>query len=233
MNKHKILIVEDDEATLRMLEKGFRLAGFTVSSAEGCDEAFKLLNKNNFDCLLTDYCLKDGTAFNICKSVRADEKIKKMPIVILSGHSEKSLSSYTVCQADFFVEKDKTCKEVVEIVKSLFRRLEWERGIVKNSDITLEPESSSVFINKKRIIKLPSEQFLFFSIIFKKSPDFVDEEEIVKNIFDLDSSHDKSEAIRSLVCRLRQKLGKQLGRRIKNNRRHGWGYLSPQYSKDK
>ena len=52
--------------------------------------------------------------------------------------------------------------------------------------------------------------FLFFSIIFKKSPDFVDEEEIVKYVFYFDSSHDKSEAIRSFVCRLRQKLGKQL-----------------------
>ena len=227
MNQYTILIVEDDAAALRMLEKGFRRAGFTVHSVKNCVEAFKSIKQYKPDCLLLDYCLEDGTAFDICKRVRTDDKIKKVPIVILSGHSEKSLSSYTVCQADFFVEKDKTCKEVIVIVESLLRRLEWERGIVKNTDITLDPENLSVLVYGKRIVKLTSDQFLFFSIIFKKSPDFVKEEIIVKHIFNLDSSHDKSEAIRSLVCRLRQKLGPRLAFRIKNKRNKGWIYIQP------
>ncbi|MEA3307860.1 MAG: response regulator [Elusimicrobiota bacterium] len=227
MNANKILILEDDKAARRILEKGFTLAGFKTHSVETCEAALKLIKELKFDCLLLDYYLDDGTALDICKKVRSNEKTKKIPIVVLSGHTEKSLSSYADGQADFFVAKDKTCSEVIAIIESLLRRLEWERGILKKSDITLDPESLSILFGKNRVIQLSLEQFRFFSIIFKKSPEFVDEDVIIKDVFDSDSSKNKNDALIALAFRLRQKLGKQLARRIKSNRRRGWIYVGP------
>ena len=136
MGKQTILIVEDEKAALYVLEKSFCLAGFSVYTAESCFEAFKLIKKNKFDALLLDYYLKNGTAFDICKKVRSDEHFPKIPIVVLSGYSEFISSAYNACQADAFVEKNKPCSEVILVVKSLLRRIEWERGILSNkSDI--------------------------------------------------------------------------------------------------
>lgn len=58
MNKYTMLIAEDDAATLRMLEKGFRAAGFTLHSTKTCAKALELIKEHKFDCLLLDYCLE-------------------------------------------------------------------------------------------------------------------------------------------------------------------------------
>ena len=132
MRRQTILIVEDDKAALYVLEKSFCLAGFSVYTAKSCCEAFKLIKENKFDMLLLDYYLKDGTAFDICKKVRSDNDLPKIPIVVLSGYPEGMVSNCDACQADVFVEKNKPCSEVILVVKSLLRRIEWERGILSD-----------------------------------------------------------------------------------------------------
>ncbi|MCG2726962.1 MAG: response regulator [Elusimicrobia bacterium] len=76
-------------------KKGFLSAGFNIYTAESCIEALKSIKENKFDLLLLDYFLKDRTAFDICKEVRADvSKPQKIPIVILTGQAELVSNKY-------------------------------------------------------------------------------------------------------------------------------------------
>jgi len=128
MKEQTILIVENNKTPLYFLKKSFRLAGFDVFTAENCIEALKLIKENEFDLLLLDYFLKDGTAFDICKEVRAEIKPFKIPIIILSGQTELIGNAVYECKADLFMDKGQSsCSRVVLAAKALLRRIAWER----------------------------------------------------------------------------------------------------------
>jgi DNA-binding response OmpR family regulator len=128
MEKTKILILENNKTTLYFLKKGFQSAGFDIYTAESCIEALKSIKENKFDLLLLDYFLNDGTAFDICKKARAEKTPLKIPIVIFSGQPELIGDSIKKCQADLFIQKDRPCSMVVLAVKTLLRRIAWERA---------------------------------------------------------------------------------------------------------
>jgi len=223
-----LLIAEDDKLALKALARYFRAFGFTVYPAETCVEAVKLADQHKPDCFLLDYHLGGETAAEICWFVRGNEYLKKRPIIILSGDAEQVINSYEICQADGFVEKGKRYSELLALVKRQLRRGQWDRGVLKTPDLTLNAATQRIMKGDRPTPQLSPEQFRFFAILLERSPDFVTKEEICAHVF-ANMPSEKQEAISSLVYRLRQKLGPQLARRIKNTRYRGWVYVQPRF----
>lgn len=222
-----ILIAEDKPTELRILSRYFSAGGFAVYPAASCAEAIKLARQHHPDCFLLDYHLDgDKTADEICACIRSNEYIRKNPVVILSGDPEIAIQSCTVCKADYFVQKGRPYSEVMTLVKKLLYRTEWNRGVLKRGDLTLEASTLRLLRPSYPPIQLSPEQFRFFCIIFENSPDFVGEEQACAHVYGSYTLENRS-ALWSLAYRLRGKLGLQLARRIKNRRNCGWIYVQP------
>ncbi|MBU2572910.1 MAG: winged helix-turn-helix domain-containing protein [Elusimicrobia bacterium] len=221
-----ILIAEDDREVLRILDRYFSVCGFTVYSAENNAAAIELAGRYRPDCFLLDYHLADGPAAGICRFVRGDEYLKKAPIIMLSGDPGQIINSCEICQADVFVQKGRGCAELLAVVKRQLNRVEWDRGVIKKPDFTLNAATLCIMRGERPTHQLSPEQFRFFSLLVEKSPDFVTEEAICSYVF-MDTPSERQEAISSLVYRLRRKLGPRLARRIKNKRYRGWIYVQP------
>ena len=91
MAKKTILIVDDDadfvEATRVVLET----AGYAVKSASNGKEALASLAKGGVDCLLLDVMMtRDTEGFHIAQEIRANPATAKVPIVMLTGISQKT-----------------------------------------------------------------------------------------------------------------------------------------------
>lgn len=67
MNKHSILLVDDEEAILYALEKDLRKEGYFVDSASGGQEAIEKLRKKNFDLTISDLMLGDINGIEVLK----------------------------------------------------------------------------------------------------------------------------------------------------------------------
>jgi DNA-binding NtrC family response regulator len=68
---HRILVVEDDPATSRMVMMALRSAGHSPAAARNCREARRMIAEETFDLLLCDLYLGDGTGLELLRENRA------------------------------------------------------------------------------------------------------------------------------------------------------------------
>jgi signal transduction histidine kinase/ActR/RegA family two-component response regulator len=78
----KLLLVDDHDQTLRVLSSLLRKRGHKVSTANSVASALTLLEQTDFDALISDIGLPDGSG---CDIVRAAKRRKAMRAIALSG----------------------------------------------------------------------------------------------------------------------------------------------------
>jgi CheY-like chemotaxis protein len=112
MAKKTILVVDDDadfvEATRVVLEG----AGYAVQSASNGKEGLARLKKGGVDCLVLDVMMTGDTeGFHIAQEIRANPATAKVPIVMLTGISQKTGFAFSpetdadYMPVDVFLEK--------------------------------------------------------------------------------------------------------------------------------
>lgn len=85
----KILIVDDEPAMRVVLESMLGKAGHDVTASANSFDALEELGKQTFDLLITDASMPTGSGFDLVKTVRKDERLKKLPIMMVTGKREK------------------------------------------------------------------------------------------------------------------------------------------------
>lgn len=81
----KILIVDDDRTTTRLLQTLLEMDGFDVVVAARGLTAMDMAHETKPDILLVDYHLADMEGIDLVKTLRADPVFEKTPIVVASG----------------------------------------------------------------------------------------------------------------------------------------------------
>jgi len=119
---HKtILIVEDDAILQKTLSEYLQTDGFEVKVASDGEEATKLLSDLMPDLILLDIILPKKDGYEIVKEVRADEKKKDIPIVLLTnlGSVNDVEKALELGATTYLVKADYTLEEVVGKIKAL------------------------------------------------------------------------------------------------------------------
>ena len=77
----KILIVDDFSTMRRIIKNLLRDLGFT-NTAEADDgvTALPMLQSGSFDFLVTDWNMPGMTGIDLLRAVRADERLKQLPV---------------------------------------------------------------------------------------------------------------------------------------------------------
>ena len=105
MNKKKIiLIVDDDESLRKMLKMRLSFSQFKVLTAGSGEEAFEAINKNKPDLILLDIAMPDMDGYEVCKILKDNPETKDIPIVFLTaigGNIENKLQSLMVGGVDY------------------------------------------------------------------------------------------------------------------------------------
>lgn len=92
-----ILVVDDDPDVLYTVRTILEREGFEVATASGGDDALELLKTQTPDLILLDVMMPDTDGWEVLKEVRNDERLKELPVVMLTV---KSIKSYTVKKDD-------------------------------------------------------------------------------------------------------------------------------------
>jgi DNA-binding response OmpR family regulator len=85
----RLLIVDDDEATVFGYLRYFRRSGFSVESTDDLASGMEKLTDSGFDAVIFDVCLPDGNALDVIPDLRARNKAIK--IFVVSGLSDPAL----------------------------------------------------------------------------------------------------------------------------------------------
>ena len=86
----RILLVDDDEAMRRVLEKILSSAGYAVESFPTAEEALGRLRSDPPDLVLLDLQLPDRSGHEVLEEIRADPVTRLLPVVMLTGASSNA-----------------------------------------------------------------------------------------------------------------------------------------------
>ena len=86
----KILIVDDFSTMRRIIKNLLRDLGFT-NTAEADDgvTALPMLQSGSFDFLVTDWNMPGMTGIDLLRAVRADERLKQLPVLMVTAEARK------------------------------------------------------------------------------------------------------------------------------------------------
>ncbi len=129
----KVLIVDDDPAICKLLDKVMKSNGLETTIAGSGAEALSVIRNHTFDIILMDVMLGDMEGFEVIQKIR-DQGIPT-PIMIVSGRNEDYDSLYGLSiGADDYITKPFRPLVLGAKVKALIRR---DKSLSQNTADTL------------------------------------------------------------------------------------------------
>lgn len=87
----KILIIDDEEGMRKALSKVLLTSGFEVIEAEDGIDGIYQAKQENPDLILLDIAMPELDGIEICKRIKGFEKLRKIPIIMVSSMSDQQL----------------------------------------------------------------------------------------------------------------------------------------------
>jgi two-component system chemotaxis response regulator CheY len=85
-----ILVVDDFESMRRIVKQVLSDMGFTdITLADDGATALPLLRDGNFGLLITDWCMPRMEGIDLVTAVRADSRLKDLPVLMLTAEAER------------------------------------------------------------------------------------------------------------------------------------------------
>ena len=82
---YDILIVDDDDYTLRFLTDFFQKKGYKCKKTLRGYKALELLEKQNPKLILLDILLPDISGYEVCKKIKSNNRLKNIPIYFITA----------------------------------------------------------------------------------------------------------------------------------------------------
>jgi len=121
----RVLIIEDDKDIVELVRYNLANEGFEVASASDGGSGLAQLRKSPPDLLLLDLMLPKMTGLEVCKEVRRDPALSRLPILMLTARGEEADRVVGLeMGADDYVTKPFSPRELGARVKALLRRAE-------------------------------------------------------------------------------------------------------------
>lgn len=84
-----ILVVDDEPALRQMLRQMLEIGGYDVEEAQDGLEALDKIDESIPDAVILDVMMPDMDGITVCKQLRANADTAVLPIIMLSGKTQK------------------------------------------------------------------------------------------------------------------------------------------------
>ncbi len=134
----RILVVDDDLAVCRSIDRALRLEGYEVATVATGHEALDTVAQNSPDALVLDLQLPDLDGLQVCRRIR--EAGDDTPILMLTArHGIDDRVQGLDAGADDYLVKPFALEELLARLRALLRRrFEGEGGLLRFGELTLD-----------------------------------------------------------------------------------------------
>lgn len=157
----RILVVDDDKQLVRLMSSYLEQAAYQVLTAYDGDTALRLIRTERPDLVILDLMLPDRDGWDITRAVRGDERLGRLPIIMLTARVEDTDKIIGLeLGADDYITKPFNPREVVARVRAVLRRVTdapVQQRLLQTGGLVLDPSRHEVSIDGRKIEVTPTE----------------------------------------------------------------------------
>lgn len=148
--RQRVVIIEDEKDIVELVSYNLRKEGFDVQRFGRGRDGLDHLRQKAADLVLLDILLPDLDGFEICRRLRADERLKAVPVIFLTAKGEEIDRVLGLeLGADDYVVKPFSPRELVARVKAVLRREQRaaeKSELVETGGLRLDPLTHEVTV---------------------------------------------------------------------------------------
>lgn len=214
MEKKKILVVDDEPDVTDLVAYHLKAKGFHVETVNDATASISKARGLQPDLIILDIMMPNLSGIQICRILRADSRLSRVPIIFLTAKAEpvdriEGLES----GADDYVGKPFSPKELVLRVESILRRSTAPHGATSTKlqigDILLDSEIHQVTV-RGTSLDLTATEFKLLRLMMERQGRVQTREHLLLNVWNY-STEIETRTIDTHVRRLREKLGPEAG----------------------
>lgn len=214
MDKKKILVVDDEPDVTDLVAYHLKAKGFLVETVNDATASISKARSFHPDLLILDIMMPDLSGIQICRILRTDNKLAKVPIIFLTAKAEPHdrIEGFE-SGADDYVVKPFSPKELVLRVESIFRRLDSPKEPtatrLRVGDIDLDSETHRVTV-RGHLLELTATEFKLLRLMMERQGRVQTREHLLLNVWNY-ATEIETRTVDTHVRRLREKLGPEAG----------------------
>jgi two-component system response regulator MprA len=187
MASASILVVDDEPAVRRALERALRLDSYEVELAENGEQALDRLAEQPADAVILDVMMPGIDGLEVCRRMRAAGD--KTPVLMLTARD--AIDDRVVgldVGADDYLVKPFALRELQARLRALLRRAgdgEGNEEVLRFADLVLDPIAHQVH-RGERLVELSKTEFLLLELFLKHPRQVLTRSTIFENVWGYD-----------------------------------------------
>ncbi|MFE6172291.1 response regulator transcription factor [Streptomyces sp. NPDC056464] len=200
----RVLVVDDDAAIRRSLERGLRLNGFSVALADGGHAALAEARAAAPDLIVLDIGMPDLNGMDVCRILR--DSGDDVPVLMLSALDEvEDRVAGLQAGGDDYLIKPFALQELVLRVHALLRRRPpAATDRIRVGGLVLDPAAHQASLDE-RPLQLTRREFALLEVLARNAGLVLTREQLLDRVWGYDFEV-RSDAVDTFVSYLRRKL---------------------------
>lgn len=203
----QILIVEDDSFLNKMLSYNLTADGYGVTSALNFRTAAEAIRQREFDLILLDVNLPDGSGFDLCKLVKPN--CPDAIVIFLTANDQESdqIRGYEVGAVDY-ITKPFVVGTLQRKIKAMFSMLEHHRpakDVYDDGRLFLNFSEQSASLNGTPLT-LSSMEFKMLNLFRRNPKQVLTRGQLLEKLWDIDERFVDEHTLTTSMSRIRSKI---------------------------
>ncbi|MGZ3866983.1 MAG: response regulator transcription factor [Bacteroidia bacterium] len=149
--KISVLLVEDEKMLSESISTYLINSGLSCEVASTYQESLEKISRNNYDCIIIDINLPDGSGIELIKHIKR-KKLESGLIIISARNTLEDKIEGLDTGADDFLTKPFHLSELNARINALIRRKKFSgNNILEYNEISVDPETQTVKVNEKTV----------------------------------------------------------------------------------
>lgn len=150
-----IFVIEDEKDIVDLLCYTLRKEGFGVRSSGRGEEGLQMLRRGPADLALIDIMLPDLDGLEVCKRLRSEDGLKRLPVIFLTAKGQEVDRVVGLeLGADDYVVKPFSPRELVARIKAVLRRREpaaEDPPLIETRELRLDARTQEVSVRGREV----------------------------------------------------------------------------------
>ncbi|MEU2951273.1 response regulator transcription factor [Streptomyces xanthochromogenes] len=199
-----ILVVDDDDAVRRSLDRGLRLDGFRVRTADSGRAALAVIEQGAPDVLVLDVSMPGMSGIEVCRTLRAAGH--DLPVLMLSALDETAdrIAGLQAGGDDYLVKPFALQELVLRLHALLRRRPPARHDVVRACGLVIDPAARTAHLDG-RPLDLTRREYTLLEVLARNAGLVLSRDQLLERVWGYDFDV-RTDAVDTFVSYLRRKL---------------------------